>query len=123
MFYSTEVRVLACQVTRTNMPNYMCLPTKVHVVTCQNKIVNITKLHVHAKPHVTTHQITRVNGPITCLHTKVHESGSSVGIATGYGLADPGIESQWRRDFPRLSRLVLGHTQSPVQWVPGLSRG
>ena len=25
--------------------------------------------------------------------------GSSVGIATGYGLDGPGIESQWRRDF------------------------
>ena len=26
--------------------------------------------------------------------------GSSVGIATGYGLDGPGIESRWRRDFP-----------------------
>jgi hypothetical protein len=25
---------------------------------------------------------------------------SSVGIATGYGLDGPGIESRWRRDFP-----------------------
>ena len=27
-----------------------------------------------------------------------------VGIATGYGLDGPGIESQWGRDFPHLSR-------------------
>jgi hypothetical protein len=47
---------------------------------------------------------------------------SSVGIATGYDLNGPGIESRWR-DFPRLSRPALGLTQPPVQWVPSLSRG
>jgi hypothetical protein len=40
--------------------------------------------------------------------------GSSVGIATGYGLDDPGIEFRWRRDFPHLSRPALGPTQPPV---------
>jgi hypothetical protein len=49
--------------------------------------------------------------------------GSSVGIATGYGLDGPGIESRWGRDFPHLSRPVLGPTQPPVQWAPGISRG
>ena len=48
---------------------------------------------------------------------------SIVGIATGYGLDGPEIESRWGRDFPHLSRLALGPTQPPVQWVPGLSPG
>jgi hypothetical protein len=48
---------------------------------------------------------------------------SSVGIATGYMLDGPGIESRWGRDFSHTSRQALGSTQTPVQWVPGLSRG
>jgi hypothetical protein len=45
--------------------------------------------------------------------------GSSVGIATDYGLDGPGIESQCGRDFSHTSRPALGPTQSPVNgyWV------
>ena len=34
--------------------------------------------------------------------------GGSVGIAAGYVLDGPGIESRWGRDFPHLSRPALG---------------
>ena len=49
--------------------------------------------------------------------------GSSVGIATGYVLDGPGIESQWGRHFLHLSRPTMALTQPPVQWVPGFSLG
>jgi len=43
--------------------------------------------------------------------------GGVVGIAKSYGLDGSGIESRWVRDFLHLSRLALGPTQPPVQWV------
>ena len=53
----------------------------------------------------------------------IYGPGRLAGIVTGYGLDGPGIESLWGRDFPHLSRPVSWPTQTPVQWVPGLSRG
>jgi len=48
--------------------------------------------------------------------------GSSVGIATDYGLDDPGLNPGEDEIF-RPSRPAQGPTQPPVKWVPGLSRG
>jgi len=48
--------------------------------------------------------------------------GSSVGIATDYGLDSPGSNAGGHKIF-RPSRPALGPVQPPVQCVPGLSRG
>ena len=48
--------------------------------------------------------------------------GSSVGIATDYGLDGPGSNPGGDEIF-RQFRPALGPTQPPVKWVPGLSRG
>jgi len=47
--------------------------------------------------------------------------GSSVGIATEYGLDGPGSNLDVDEIF-RPSRPAIGPTQPPVKWVPGLSR-
>ena len=48
--------------------------------------------------------------------------GSSVGIATDYGLDGPGSNTGGDEIF-RPSISALGPTQPPVKWVPGFSRG
>jgi len=48
--------------------------------------------------------------------------GSSVGIATDYGLDGPGSNPGGDEIFCPF-RSALGSTQPPVQWAPGLSQG
>ena len=61
-------------------------------------------------------------GGLTNLVYQVKGPGSSVGIATDYGLEGPGSYPGGDEIF-RPSRPALGSTQLPVKWVPGLSRG
>jgi len=55
------------------------------------------------------------------LHTQCGGPGSSVGIATDYGLDGPGSNPGGDKIF-RQYRPTLGPTQPLVKWVPGLSR-
>jgi hypothetical protein len=55
-------------------------------------------------------------------HVRAHDwmgRGSSVGIATHYGLDGRGVESRWGREFPHPSRPAVRPTQPPIQgyWV------
>ena len=60
------------------------------------------------------------------IYKKLKNAGAyctkTVGIATDYGLDGPGSNPGGYEIFRR-SRPVLGSTQPPVKWVPGLSRG
>jgi len=51
--------------------------------------------------------------------------GTSVSIATGYGLDGPGIESQGERFSAPVQTGTETHPTSypPMQWVPGISCG
>jgi hypothetical protein len=55
--------------------------------------------------------------------TRVLTRQSVVGIATGYGLDGPGIESRWGLDFPYPSRTAPQPIHLTVKWVPRIFPG
>jgi hypothetical protein len=72
---------------------------------------------------VVTLSYKRITYNINVNNVRAWDRDSSVGVAIGYGLDGPGIESRWGRDFSHTSRPALRPTQHPIHWVPGLSWG
>ena len=109
---NTSIRSLLCLVLLSLSPSML------HLLDTYSR-VRIIVIFVSTAAKVIFLQTIHIN---LLFYTRSGE-GSVVGIATGYGLDGPGIETPRGRDFPHLSRPVLGPTQTPVQWVPVLSRG
>jgi hypothetical protein len=77
--------------------------------------------HGSSNPHLRNSSVWTVGTKIKNLYLRTDPGrDSAVGIATRYGLDGPGIEFRCRRDVPHRPDRP---TQSPIQWVPGLSRG
>jgi len=76
------------------------------------KVAKLTSFNILPSNNIKHYEVlSSISGP-----------GSSVGIATDYGLDGAGSNPSGDEIF-RPSRPALGSTQSPVKWVPGLSRG
>jgi hypothetical protein len=72
-------------------------------------------LHNHRCEHLKSYKF------ISCSRGSVQSRDSSVGVATGYGLDGRSSSPNGGMIFVlSMSRPVLGPTQPPIQWVPGV---
>jgi hypothetical protein len=61
-----------------------------------------------------------LNSPARGMEDDIRSQDSSVSIAVGYEIVQSGYNSRQRQDFffhTTVSRLVLGPTKPPIQWV------
>jgi hypothetical protein len=93
---------------------------------CENHITqthNASNIPMSRITHSSHISYTRDSGDVIIMdYLSDCGPGSVVGIAAGYGLDGLGIECRCGQDFSHLSRPALEAKQSPVQYVPGLSR-
>jgi len=75
-----------------------------------------------SSPYIVIYIIVTFDLWISMIYLYKYGPGSSVGIATDYGMDCPGSNPSRDKIF-RPSRPALAPTQPPVKWVPGLSRG
>ena len=78
-------------------------------------------IYTHTHTHVTFTIVRKVIGGIY-IYIYIYGPGSSVSIATDYGLEGPGSNPVGDEIF-HPSRPALGPTQHTTKWVPCLSRG
>jgi len=111
-------------------PNLLLDPTTTHtpfastLYNGQIQTSSLTTLLLSANSGKTTFLISKtpnIHTVSTIIYRIIVGRDISVGIVTRYGLDGTGIESQWGRDLPHLSRTPLGPTQPPIKCLPGLS--
>jgi hypothetical protein len=82
-----------------------------------NNLISVLYFNIYFKPYIENLMF------YICKLVLIMGLDSSVGIANRYGLDGTDFESRLGRDFPHLSRPVMGPTQPPIQWELGLSQG